>query len=311
MNIKDTIQKSITIEYYNTIGRKKVEEKINTVSDEIVDITDLLKELSTSDMSKRIIKYNGENLILASITFNESTALWELVFFKSRSTTLPFIYDASGKYRQIKLKDDEMLTEALCMLYDPVIKTFAMQRNVFATGTLGIESFFSHFVNYPIILQSIHSFEGNKTAIFRSSKIKKFKLHIRNVSSKSKNKDNNFTPIKQYNNGTSICKVIDSALDINSSVINVEFSMANSSNVLTLEDSDFDVFEDLMNNNNVKSLEIGYVPDEKSNMQITDFMDSRIHDTIIISYKKNSSVDFSEILEKMTEKLKENLYLKN
>ena len=46
-------------------------------------------------------------------------------------------------------------------------------------------------------------------------------------------------------------------------------------------------------------------------MQITDFMDSRIHDTIIISYKKNSSVDFSEILEKMTEKLKENLYLKN
>ena len=44
-------------------------------------------------------------------------------------------------------------------------------------------------------------------------------------------------------------------------------------------------------------------------MQITDFMDSRIHDIISIPYIKGSSLDFTEILEKMTDKFNKNLYL--
>ena len=54
-------------------------------------------------------------------------------------------------------------------------------------------------------------------------KFKKFKLHIRNGI----NKNLSPTASKQYNKNTSICKVIDSALAVNSSIINIEFSMGN------------------------------------------------------------------------------------
>ena len=44
-------------------------------------------------------------------------------------------------------------------------------------------------------------------------------------------------------------------------------------------------------------------------MQITDFMDTRIHDTIAVPFIKGKQIEVSEILKKMTEKFKENLYL--
>ena len=45
-------------------------------------------------------------------------------------------------------------------------------------------------------------------------------------------------------------------------------------------------------------------------MQITDFMDFRIHDTIYVPFTKGTPINFSEILKKMAEKFKNNLYLK-
>ena len=87
--------------------------------------------------------------------------------------------------------------------------------------------------------------------------LKKFKLHIKNVK-KDKNDSNG---IIQYNKNTSICKAIDSALAVSSAIINIEFSIGNSSQTINIEDDDFEVFQDLTTNNNVKSLELGMIPD--------------------------------------------------
>ena len=297
--------KNITIEYYNTCSFTQIKEKNNTFSKEITDISLLLEKLEKMSVQDRTIKYNGENLMLTSIEFNKRTNLWELIFFKSRSSAIPFIINKNGDSRQIILKEDEMISEALCILYNSTSKILAMQRNVYAVGTKGIETFFSNFLNFNIMLDSLHTLDSEKKKLLKKSKIKKFKLNVRNV----RKKEDSVNSITQYNRNTTICKVIDSALAVNSTFINIEFSMGNTSDIIHVEDDDFEVFEHLMNNNNVKTLELGCVPDEKSNMQITDFMDSRIHDIISIPYIKGSSLNFTEILEKMTDKFNKNLYL--
>lgn len=297
-------QKNITIEYYNTCQLNQETE--NTFSRDNIDISILLDSLESKTVKERTINYNGENLLLSFIDFNKESKLWELIFFKSRSSTIPIIIDTNGNSRQILLNDDEMISEALCILYDPAKQILCMQRNIYAVGTKGIEYFFSSFLKYNIFLESIHKLDSQKKSLLKGSKLKKFKLHVRNERKK------NLLPIKfkQYNKNTSICNVIDSALAVDSSIINIEFSMGNSSNIIKIEDDDFDVFQDLMNNNNVKVFELGFASDEKSNMQITDFMDSRIHDTISVSYPKGGIINFFDILKKMTEKYKNNLFFK-
>ena len=303
--MKNKNTKKITIEYYDTCTLNKVANKQDTYTKDKTDITLLLKRLQEKTVPERTIKYNGENLMLNSIEYNEQTKLWELIFFKSRSSAIPFITNTNGNSRQILLKDDEMISEALCIVYNPNNKIIAMQRNIYAVGTKGIETFFSHFTTMPITLESIQKLDSKRKGILKKSKLKKFKLRIRNV----KNKNSTENSITQYNKDTSICKVIDSALAINSSFINIEFSMGNSSKLIHVEDEDFEVFQDLINNNNVKALELGCVPDEKATMQITDFMDFRIHDEITILYKKGDTLNFSELLKKMSEKFINNLYL--
>ncbi len=295
-------QRKITIEYYNTCQLNR--EYGNNFSRDTIDISVLLDSLSKKEVKDRCINYNGENLLLSFIEFNKNSRLWELIFFKSRSSTIPIIIDTNGNSRQILLKENEMISEALCILYDPSKQILCMQRNIYAVGTKGIEEFFSSFLKNNIYLESIHNLDSKKKSILKGSKLKKFKLRIRNEKNK------NLLPVKfkQYNKNTSICNVIDSALAVNSSIINVEFSMGKSSNVIKIEDDDFEVFQDLMNNNNVKNLELGFVPDERANMQITDFMDSRIHDTLSIVYAKGEIIDFKDIINKMTEKYKNNLF---
>ncbi len=297
-------QKKITIEYYNTCALNQ--ECGSDFSRDITDISILLNSLSHRPVKERTINYNGENLLLSFIEFNNESKLWELIFFKSRSSTIPIIIDTNGNSHQILLKDNEMISEALCVLYDSSTQILCMQRNIYAFGTKGIEDFFSFFSKPNIYLESIHKLDSQKKSLLKGSKFKKFKLHIRNGI----NKNLSPTASKQYNKNTSICKVIDSALAVNSSIINIEFSMGNSSNIIKIEDEDFEVFQDLMNNNNVKVFELGFAPDEKSNMQITDFMDSRIHDTLSISYPKGGIVDFKDIINKMTEKYRNNLFFK-
>ena len=297
-------QKKITIEYYNTCQLNQ--EFGNNFSRDNIDISILLNSLSNKPVKERNINYNGENLLLSFIEFNNESKLWELIFFKSRSSTIPIIIDTNGNSRQILLKDNEMISEALCVLYDSSKQILCMQRNIYAVGTRGIEDFFSYFLKSNIYLESIHKLDSHKKFLLKGSKLKKFKLHVRNEKNK------NLLPVKfkQYNKNTSICKVIDSALAVDSSIINIEFSMGNSSNIIKIEDDDFDVFQDLMNNNNVKVLELGFAADETSNMQITDFMDSRIHDTISISYPKGGIINFKDIINKMTNKYKNNLFFK-
>lgn len=235
--------------------------------------------------------------------------MWELVFFKSRSATIPFIITKDGNSRQIILKEDEMISEVLCAEYDSNSKILAMQRNVYAVGTRGIEDFFSAFMKYPIYLDSLQKLKEEQKKLFKKSKLKKFKLHIKNVNS-GKEDDKSSKGIKQYNKNTSISNVIDSALAVNSAIINIELSMGNASKTINVQDEDFDIFQDLMNNTNVKCLELGITPDEHSTMQITDFMDFRIRDIVSISFVKGQSIDITELLNKMSEKFKSNIYLK-
>ena len=299
-------QKNITIEYYTTTSLTKVENTVDSYRNTEMDISILLQKLSQLEVSKRKINYNNELLILASISFNKNSNLWELIFYKSRSINVPFIIDSSGNSRKIVLKNGEMISEAICMLYDPNTKILAMQRNVYAVGTKGIETFLSSFSKLPISLTCITSITENKRKLLTNLKIKKFKLVVKNVKNK---KNVTKTPITQYNKNTTICKVIDSALAVNSSTINIEFSMGNSSEILHLEDSDFEVFQKLIDNNNVRSLELGCVSNQNDNMQITDFIDSRITDNIILSFNKGETIDLSILLVKMTEKMKNNIYI--
>lgn len=303
---KENHIKNITIEYYNTCSLIKLEDKDTKYTRGKIDITVLLENLRDRTVKNRIINYNGENIILSSIEYNNQSNLWELIFFKSRSATTPFIVNTDGDSRQIILKDDEMISEVLCAEYNSKSKTLAMQRNVYAFGTKGLECFFSSFLKNPLYLESIQKLDKEKKKLLTHSKIKKFKLHIKNV----KNYKEPSKGIIQYNKNTSICNAINSALQVNSAIINIEFSMGNSSQTINLENDDFEVFQDLMNNNNVKCLELGLVPDEHSTMQITDFMDFRIYDIISIPFIKGTSIDFTEIMKKMTEKFQNNLYLK-
>lgn len=298
--------KNITIEYYNTCSLVETDPVNKRYSHAKIDMTNLLENLQSKTVKERTINYNGENLILSSISYNKSSSLWELVFFKSRSATIPFIINSNGDSRQIILKKDEMISEVLCAEYDSTSKILAMQRNVYAVGTKGLEEFFSFFLSFPVYLESIQSLTEEKRKFLKRSKLKKFKLHIKNV----KNDKTPSNTITQYNKDTSVCKAIDSALAVDSAIINIEFSMGNSSKTINIEDEDFEVFQDLMNNNNVKCLELGMVPDEHSTMQITDFMDFRIHDNISVPFVKGKPIDVTDIIKKMTEKFKNNLYFK-
>lgn len=298
--------KNITIEYYNTCSLVETDPINKRYSHAKIDMTNLLEDLQSKTVKERTINYNGENLILSSISYNKSSSLWELVFFKSRSATIPFIINSNGDSRQIILKKDEMISEVLCAEYDSTSKILAMQRNVYAVGTKGLEEFFSFFLSFPVYLESIQSLTEKKRKFLKKSKIKKFKLHIKNV----KNDKAPSNTITQYNKDTLVCKAIDSALAVDSAVINIEFSMGNSSKTINIADEDFEVFQDLMNNNNVKCLELGMVPDEHSTMQITDFMDFRIHDNISVPFVKGKPIDVTDIIKKMTEKFKNNLYFK-
>lgn len=130
-------QKKITIEYYNTCQLNQVSG--NEFSRDNVDISILLSSLSNKPIKERNINYNGENLLLSFIEFNNESKLWELIFFKSRSSTIPIIIDTNGNSRQILLKDNEMISEALCVLYDASKQILCMQRNIYAVGTKGLE----------------------------------------------------------------------------------------------------------------------------------------------------------------------------
>lgn len=302
---KNMNKKNITIEYYNTC--RFVNGGDDSYHSQKIDIEELLYALKDRPIQQRTIDYNGENLMLNYIDFNKASNLWEMIFFKSRSSIIPIIVDTSGQSRQILLNDGEMISEGLCALYDPNSKILAMQRNIYACGTKGIEAFFNNFIkDFDICLESIHNIDSRKKSLLKSSKLKKFKLHVRNA----KKQDIILSKGHQYNRNTDISRVIDSALAIDSYIINIEFSVGNSSNILKMTDEDFEVFQELMNNSNVTKFELGFAPDEKSNMQITDFMDSRIHDVISIIYSKAKGLDFLEIFGKMTEKFKENVFLK-
>ena len=68
--------------------------------------------------------------------------------------------------------------------------------------------------------------------------------------------------------------------------------MGNSSQVINVQEEDFEVFEDLMNNNNVKCLELGLAPDEHSTMQITDFMDLEFMTSFLFPLLENNLLIF-------------------
>lgn len=299
---QNTNIKNITIEYYNTCTMVEINHNTNTYARAKTDINNLLQTLKDLSAKERTINYNGENLILSSIDYNQSINLWELVFFKSRSATIPFIINDEGASRKIKLKDDEMISEVLCAEYNPDTKVLAMQRNVYAVGTRRLEEFFSFFLHESLYLDSIQTLSEEKKKFFKKSKLKKLKIHIKKDKNSSKG-------ITQYNKNTSICKAIDSALAVNSAIINIEFSVGNSSKAIELQDEDYDIFQDLMNNTNVKCLKLGLAPDEHSTMQITDFMDLRIRDLISIQFTKGNPINITDLLNKMTEKFKNNIYL--
>lgn len=244
--------------------------------------------------------------MLRSIVINKITGLWELIFLRGRSAGIPVISNELGEIREIKLESNERLSETLCLLYDPIKKITIIQRNIFAVGIKGIETFFSNYLTYPIMLSSIQNISEDNKLFSRQSKIKRFSLVVHNVTKKSK------TPVavKQYNKGTSITKVIDAALATKSNIINIDISMGNNKQLLNVDKEDFEVFEDLIGNSNVKKLEVGFVPDEFSSMQLTDFINTRVHDIITISLNKDKSINTTEIIEKMTKEYNANVYLK-
>lgn len=295
--------KRITIEYYEVRSYVDVNKKKNTGTLARCDISGLLNRLQGLDVKGRTVEYNGENLILSEINYNENTELWELVFFKSRSFTVPFIVNKDGKKRKIQLKNGEMISEVLCVEYNPKLRVIAMQRNVYACGTKGLEMFFSKLAKKMISLASIQMINEERKLFFRKSIVKKFRLHIKNVGKGS-------NTISPYNKGTTICKVIDAAVAMNSTIINIEFSVGNSSKKIDMKKEDFEVLEDLMGNNNVKCMELGFAPDEKATMQITDFMDIRVKDEISVPSIKGQPIDITEILSQMTIKFNNNEYIK-
>ncbi len=283
--------KNITIEYYNVCSLVDVKNRENTVKTDKYEISPLLKKFQSKDPKDRTINYCGENLILSTINYNENSKLWELVFSKSRSSTIPFVTDSNGVPRQLVLKKGEMLSEVLCALYNPESKVLAMQRNIYAFGTKGLEEFFSAFMKKPLYLLSIQSLSEDKKSLFKKSKIKKFRLRVKNPIVKKNDKEIS-NKINIFGKNTTICKVIDAAVSVDSSIINIEFSMGNSSQVINVQEEDFEVFEDLMNNNNVKCLELGLAPDEHSTMQITDFMDLEFMTSFLFPLLENNLLIF-------------------
>lgn len=301
--------KKIIVEYYQVCSYIDVSQKKNTSTLGDFDITLLLEELQKAEVQKRLINYNGENLILSNIKHNEDSGLWELVFFRSRSSSIPYIVDSNGKPREIFLKNNEALSEVLCVEYDSTLKVLAMQRNIHACNSRGIEEFFSNFIkNKKISLVSMTMLNEDKKSYFKKAVLKKFHLRVKFSKKKKGNEAANSFPFLKKD--TSICNAIDSAIAVNSSIINVEFSTGNSSSSIKLKDEDFEAFTELMDSTDVKSLELGFAPDEKSTMQITDFVDLRVRDYIYVTFIKGKPLDIKEILNMMTENFKKNPYIR-
>ena len=300
--------KNITIEYYKVYTYEESQNNKNTITEKELEVSPLLEKLQQLNKKQKNIYSKEGYIALHSIKYNQKTNLWELVFFKERDNFAPFILDKkNGNVRNLILKNDEMISEILCVEYNPKINVFAIQRNIYAFGKKSLENFFASNLNVNFILRPIGKLNKETEKILKKGVVKKFKLHIKNVA----DKNGEISTPPRYNKHTALCNVINSAMSINSQIINIEFSVGKSSKKIAIQDDDFEVFDDLMENNNVKSLELGIAPDENSTMQITDFIKFRVRDIISIPIIKGQTIEIPKLLEAITKKFKENMYLKD
>jgi phosphoribosylformylglycinamidine (FGAM) synthase PurS component len=296
--LKKIISKNITIEYYSVNSLKKIEEKRNTYQELPIDITPFLEKMKSMNVKERRILYNGEFIFLQSIEKNINTGLWELIFYKTTSASVPEILNNDGEITKIlELNDDENLTQEVCMIYDSKSMISILQRNVFAINTKGIETFInSYMINYPIKFKIFSNESTKKTILSNKANVKRIRIGIHIPKSK-RNKT-----IVNYERKSKLTNIINNAMDTQCGIINLELSMGNTKDFISLQEEDFGLFEELLNNEDIKKMEIGTINELDSAMQITDFIDVRIKDIINIKIEKGKTIDKKILLEKMYEK---------
>lgn len=299
--LKKIINKNIIIEYYKINSLKKNVDN-NTYQELEIDITPFLEKMKEMNVKDRKIQYNGEFIFLQTIDKNINTGIWELIFYKTTNGCIPDILDKNGDIKKyIELDDDESLSQPVCMLYDSKKMVAVMQRNVFAVNTRGIETFIESYMKAYSIKFRIFSNEVKKEKILlNKERVKKIKIAV-HIQKNKKEK-----PTYSYIKKTKISEIFTNALETQCGIINIELSMGNTKDVINLQNEDFELFEELLNNKDIKKMEIGTINDYDSTMQITDFIDVRIKDIITIQIDKGKTIDKKEVLKQMYEK-----YIKN
>lgn len=293
--MKKDIEKKITIEYYKVTGLKKY---LDGYEEDILDISDMLGRISNMDLNKRIINYAGEKLILKEIYFEDG--LWILTFYKTTNSVVPLITDNTGNItKNIDLSEEENITQPLCLIYDPYKRVIAMQRNVFAVGTKGIEEFFNSFEYDGAIMLRNMVLADNKKVYCDNSNVKKISFIVHKNT-----KTNKF--IKPKLRDTNLCKMIDNAMDFGGTIVNIDISMGNKKELLNMQKKDFEYIDELINNSDVKKFEIGTVSDEEVTMQTTDLVNCRIRDVVKITFSKGQTIPLNMLIDEMKNKIKTN-----
>lgn len=290
--MEKVINKKITVEYYKVKG---LVNKDDGYTEDSLDISPLFERLSKYDIKDRIINYAGEKLILKEVCFEDG--MWRLVFYKTTNSAVPLITDSNGNITQkIDLDDEENIIQPICLVYNPKNRVIAMQRNVYAVGTKGIEEFLNHF-GYAgaIMLRAIVLTEEKEKKINRNM-VKKLSVTVH------KNKKNQFIKPKQRD--TNISKMLDNAIDSGSAIINIDISMGNNKELLKIQEEDFKYIEELINNSDVKKFEIGSILDEEVAMQTTDLINNRLKDIVTITFAKGQTLPLDSLVFEMTSKLK-------
>lgn len=291
----NNIKKKIRIDYYRVTSTSVEEKDLSNATWCGFDLAQwfALFDSEYKNLEQRIKPYNGENMRLEYISYNENTNLWELSFVRLRSNNLPKMAYDNKVSENIYLSEDEYIGEDVCMLYDPKRSVVILQRNRNSLSVNGIIRYinqtWNHRKNQVVDLEPIAmpgDWSKKRNGVTR-------KLHVRYSLPQTE---------VSSSNDQSMGSLIKNCQEYGATVVDVIVSVGRSKRRRLRNDRVFDTVDDFINDPNCQSMDIVYKEDESSPVEIIDLLSNVIYDQILIDVIPKQSISYTDIIDAMTQK---------
>jgi len=140
------VKKKIKFEYFEVVAVKRGSDE-NT-NDKRFDLQLWLKVVSGLSAEEKVRDYFDEQVKLDSFSQDKDGIHWFLTFTRLRETNIPriaFIDDRESE--DMKLKDDEYLSEHASAIYDKNTMVMMLQRNRLSLSYLGVQEYINKIWN--------------------------------------------------------------------------------------------------------------------------------------------------------------------